>query len=415
MLKGDQTRSNEILPTNVSKVFNSFLVKCTDAKTLSLISLELSSPQLVAMGTFGKVYRVKLLPDGKVRAIKKTLMHPMYRSREIEISRLLDHVNICKVEAFYYKKVLNTARCAKTVIHPTERIKGDNAANEAAENGTSKKALSGHKSSLLPTDTITNRIRHDECDHFNRKYSVYLYIVMEYIDNTANDVIALNRKIILSKNYKLDLDIVRGIMKQVFCGLEYLHKYNICHRDIKPLNILVDRHSGLVKVCDFGSAKIIQPNDTNNSYVCSRIYRAPELILNENNYSCKIDIWSSGCVLAELVTGNFLFPRAYPELHLASAANVVALFSNRDLPLHQFLINSINKLTTLESSNHALEVAKNLKRQCPLVIMDVLKHILTYPHSRRASAADILNMPFFSKATLYDCTSIVMHWFRVVA
>ena len=57
-----------------------------------------------------------------------------------------------------------------------------------------------------------------------------------------------------------------------------------------------------VKVCDFGSAKIIETKENNVSYICSRYYRAPELILNSTTYGCEIDMWSAGCIIVELLT-----------------------------------------------------------------------------------------------------------------
>ena len=62
-------------------------------------------------------------------------------------------------------------------------------------------------------------------------------------------------------------------------GINYIHKLNIVHRDIKPHNVLVDRRSNNLIICDFGSAKQIIKGETNISYICSRCYRAPELIL----------------------------------------------------------------------------------------------------------------------------------------
>jgi serine/threonine protein kinase len=63
-----------------------------------------------------------------------------------------------------------------------------------------------------------------------------------------------------------------------------------------------------LKICDFGSAKIIETKENNVSYICSRYYRAPELILNSTTYGCEIDMWSAGCILVELMTLEPLFP-----------------------------------------------------------------------------------------------------------
>ena len=94
----------------------------------------------------------------------------------------------------------------------------------------------------------------------------------------------------------------------MFKGLAYLHSLGICHRDIKPQNILIDAKRHIAKICDFGSAKCLSPHEPNVSYICSRYYRAPELILGATNYTCAVDIWSMACVVYELLTGVSLFP-----------------------------------------------------------------------------------------------------------
>jgi serine/threonine protein kinase len=82
----------------------------------------------------------------------------------------------------------------------------------------------------------------------------------------------------------------------------------ICIRDIKPHNLLVDPIKHTLKLCDFGSAKQFVPGEPNVAYICSRFYRAPELIFGQTNYTTAIDIWSAGCVFAELLLGNPIFP-----------------------------------------------------------------------------------------------------------
>lgn len=95
---------------------------------------------------------------------------------------------------------------------------------------------------------------------------------------------------------------------QLCRSLAYIHSLGVCHRDIKPQNLLVDPESHVLKLCDFGSAKILVKGEPNVSYICSRYYRAPELIFGATDYTCCIDVWSAGCVLAELLLGVPLFP-----------------------------------------------------------------------------------------------------------
>lgn len=81
---------------------------------------------------------------------------------------------------------------------------------------------------------------------------------------------------------------VKLYIYQLFRSLAYIHSQGICHRDIKPQNLLLDPMSGILKLCDFGSAKILIESEPNVSYICSRYYRAPELIFGATNYTTKI-------------------------------------------------------------------------------------------------------------------------------
>jgi serine/threonine protein kinase len=81
----------------------------------------------------------------------------------------------------------------------------------------------------------------------------------------------------------------------------------VVHRDIKPQNLLVDPSCHVMKVCDFGSSKKIKPTDENVAYITTRYYRAPELIIGQTTYDKSIDIWSAGCVIAELLAGEPFF------------------------------------------------------------------------------------------------------------
>lgn len=74
--------------------------------------------------------------------------------------------------------------------------------------------------------------------------------------------------------------------------MKYVHSQKICHRDLKPENILLT-DDGIIKICDFGSAKILDKEGLNTPYIVSRYYRAPELILACSDYTNKIDIWGN--------------------------------------------------------------------------------------------------------------------------
>ena len=94
---------------------------------------------------------------------------------------------------------------------------------------------------------------------------------------------------------------VKLFAKQLFEALVFVHERGIIHRDIKPANILLDVHKKHIKLCDWGSAKQLTKQEKSVSYICSRYYRAPELLFGCTEYDEKIDVWSAACVIAELL------------------------------------------------------------------------------------------------------------------
>ncbi|TDL27200.1 Pkinase-domain-containing protein [Rickenella mellea] len=138
----------------------------------------------------------------------------------------------------------------------------------------------------------------------DKKDEVYLNLVLEYVPET---VYRASRHYVKLKQPMPMLQI-KLYMYQLLRSLAYIHSVGICHRDIKPQNLLLNPATGVLKLCDFGSAKILVAGEPNVSYICSRYYRAPELIFGATNYTTNIDIWSTGCVMAELMLGQPLFP-----------------------------------------------------------------------------------------------------------
>ena len=100
---------------------------------------------------------------------------------------------------------------------------------------------------------------------------------------------------------------VKIYIYQLARALAHIHGMGICHRDIKPQNLLIDPDKHVLKLCDFGSAKMLVPGEPNVAYICSRYYRAPELIIGATEYTTSIDVWSVGCVMAELLHGTPIF------------------------------------------------------------------------------------------------------------
>lgn len=129
-------------------------------------------------------------------------------------------------------------------------------------------------------------------------------IAMEYMDCNLRDFMKtkLNGRPLSESGAKY-------IMLQILQGVEYLHDNHVIHRDLKPTNILVNKH-GQVKICDLGMAcrSDYPPVDEEGQEVCTLWYRAPELLLDRNkNDLPAIDMWSMGCIMAEILTNVPLF------------------------------------------------------------------------------------------------------------
>jgi glycogen synthase kinase 3 beta len=133
---------------------------------------------------------------------------------------------------------------------------------------------------------------------------LYLNLILEFVPETVYRVARQYSK----QRQQVPMIYVRLYTYQLFRALAYIHHVGVCHRDIKPQNLLIDPESGVLKLCDFGSAKFLIRGEPNVSYICSRYYRAPELIFGSTNYTNSIDVWSGGTVLAELLLGHPIFP-----------------------------------------------------------------------------------------------------------
>jgi serine/threonine protein kinase len=127
-------------------------------------------------------------------------------------------------------------------------------------------------------------------------------LIFEYCSKNLEDIITEHK----SGNSKIPMEQIRNYMFQILQGMKHVHSQKIAHRDLKPENILL-AEDGTVKICDFGSAKILD-RKLNTPYIVSRYYRAPELILACSDYTEKIDIWAIGCIFMEFITLRPLFP-----------------------------------------------------------------------------------------------------------
>jgi cyclin-dependent kinase 9 len=176
-----------------------------------------------------------------------------------------------------------------------------------------KKVLGVDEKEALPIDAlreikILQQVKHDNvvnlieiCRMRDTEYNAYLstYLVLEFCDY---DLACL----LYDVNVKFTLGEIKNVMKQLLNGLYYIHSNKILHRDLKPANILITK-GRILKLADFGLARqfSVNMNGKVNRYtncVVTLWYRPPELLLGERNYGPEVDMWSVGCIMAEMWT-----------------------------------------------------------------------------------------------------------------
>jgi glycogen synthase kinase 3 beta len=209
---------------------------------------------------------------------------------------------------------------------------------------------------------------------------------MEYVPETAFQVIRHYKK----KKKPVPSLLVKLYMYQLFRSLAYSHAYGICHRDIKPENLLVHPITGVLKLCDFGSAKILA--GTNVAYICSRYYRAPELIFGATHYTCSIDIWSAGCVLGELLLERPLFPG---NTSIDQLVEIIRILGNPS----ETEIKSMNPDYFIERPFPIVQ-PRSFSQVIPgsdELTIDFLYKIFRYDPKERLTAIELLVHPYFDE------------------
>lgn len=130
-----------------------------------------------------------------------------------------------------------------------------------------------------------------------------LNLVFEFLSDTLHRVIKHHNQ--LGKG--IDPYYVRLYFYHTMRGLAYMHGRGIAHCDLKPQNLLLDGKNHGLRICDFGTAKRLALEEKRAVYVCSRYFRAPEIILGSTCYNSSIDLWSAGCIFAEMIIRQPLF------------------------------------------------------------------------------------------------------------
>ena len=225
-------------------------------------TISYSAERIIGNGSFGVVFQAAVVETGEIVAIKKVLQDKRFKNRELQIMRQLvkdPHPNIVALKHCFYSQVRH--RRGSLVSYCFCLV-----------------------SYLFRSLVFLHFLQGEKPDE------LYLNLVLEFVPETVYSISRQHQK---SKT-PLPILYIKLYMYQLSRALAHIHSLGICHRDIKPQNLLVCPDTHQLKLCDFGSAKVLVKGELNVSYICSRYYRAPELIFGSTDYTTAIDVWSQG-------------------------------------------------------------------------------------------------------------------------
>ena len=291
-------------------------------------TISYSAERIIGNGSFGVVFQATEVETGGIVAIKKVLQDKRFKNRELQIMRQL-------------------------VKEPHPNIV------------------------LLKQCFYSNGEKSDE---------LYLNLVLEFVQETVYSVARSYSK----AKQSLPILYVKLYVYQLGRALAHIHGLGICHRDIKPQNLLVDPETHILKLCDFGSAKFLVKGEPNVAYICSRYYRAPELIFGSTHYTTAIDLWSEGCVAAELLMGQPLFPGESGVDQLVEIIRILGTPTREEIRA----MNS-NYTEFKFPQIKAQPWNKIFRSRVPAEAVDVVSKMLAYAPERRIKPLESCAHPFF--------------------
>jgi len=220
-----------------------------------------------------------------------------------------------------------------------------------------------------------------------------LYIVMDFMETDLH-------KIIYSKNLLSD-DHIQYFIYQILRGLKYIHSANVIHRDLKPSNLLLNGNCDL-KICDFGLARGVNDDEMDyklTEYVVTRWYRAPEVMCSCREYDKLIDIWSVGCIMAELHGREPLFPG---DDYIQQMNLIFDVLGTPDESQMDFITNT-KALQYIKSLKKKTKVSfKKIYKHAKSDALDLMSKMLAFNPKSRIGVQEALDHKYFETLRIKD-------------